>query len=435
MVNMEHRDNLASKPQDNRQLCDRQELLNRTASAQASGNSVHIIVLYLDRYRKIVSALGHEFAHQVHNEIGDRILRAFPDAIAFSHLADDEFAVLLTSTTKARLRTLSETALRNTREALLIDRQTVVVTASAGIASSSTKLPLDGTELLQQAGLVASEGQSKGGNCFTFYSGSVQQQPLRRLDLELDLRRALEANEISVFYQPIFDLRSNRVTGLEALARWRHADLGWIEPTEFIPLAEESGLIADIGERVLSHACAETIEFLSRSNSLEYVAVNFAARQIEHRDLVKITEQILGRLNFPAGRLVLEITESDFLESEKRIIKSLDTLRSSGVRVAIDDFGTGYSSLRVLKEFPADVLKIDQQFVQNAHCQHVDATITRAVIDIAHSLNMKVVAEGVENTEQLHFLRAAGCDSIQGYYVGRAVGPEQIADLLQVSGS
>ncbi len=434
MTGMEQTDKLVSGTQSKHPLCDRQELLNRAGNARTGGDNVHMIVLYLDRYRKIVSALGHEFAHQVHNEIGERILRAYPEAIAFSHLADDEFAVLLASTPKARLRTLSEAALKTTREPLLIDGQTVVVTASAGIASSNVKLPLDGAELLQQAGLVASEGQRKGGNCFTFYSGAVQQEPLRRLDLELDLRRALEADEISVFYQPIFDLRSNRVTGLEALARWRHADLGWIEPTEFIPLAEESGLIADIGVRVLNQACADTRAFLGDTQGLDYVAVNFAARQIEHRDLVKITEGILGRLRFPADRLVLEITESDFLESEQRIIKSLATLRSSGVRVAIDDFGTGYSSLRVLKEFPADVLKIDRQFVQNAHCRHVDATITRAVIDIAHSLDMKVVAEGVENTEQLHYLRAAGCDAIQGFYVGRAVGSEQLAELFNATG-
>lgn len=427
---MEDKNNLAASRSGNKRICDRLELLNRAAKAQAGGDSIHMIVLYLDRYRKIVSALGHQFAHQVHDDIGDRLLRAYPDAIAFSHLADDEFAVLLASTAKTRLRELSESALKITREPLLIDDQTVVVTASAGIASSNMKLPLDGTELLQQAGLVASEGQAKGGNCFTFYSAAVQQEPLRRLDLELDLRRALEAEEIRVFYQPIFDLRSDRVTGLEALARWRHADLGWIEPTEFIPLAVESGLIADIGVRVLNQACTDTLEFLGNGSGLEYVAVNFAARQIEHRDLVKITEGILGRLHFPADCLVLEITESDFLESEQRIIKSLATLRSSGVRVAIDDFGTGYSSLRVLKEFPADVLKIDRQFVQNAHCQHVDATITRAVIDIAHSLDMKVVAEGVENTEQLHYLRAAGCDSIQGFYVGRAVSASQLAGLF-----
>ena len=427
---MERSENLARTLKDDKQSCDRTQLLARAADAQSNSDSVHVIVLYLDRFRKIVSALGHEFAQHVQDQIGDRILASFPDCIAISQLSNDEYAILLKNTSKARLRVLSERALKNIRQTILIEQQKVVVTASAGIASSNAKLSIDGMELLQQAGLVASEGQSKGGNCFTFYSGEVQQEPLRRLDLERDLRRALEADEISVFYQAIVDMRSDQVCGVEALARWRHADLGWIEPTEFIPLAEESGLIAAIGERVLEQACTETLGLLNEHHGLQYVAVNFAARQIEHRNLVKITERILSRLNFPADRLVLEITESDFLESETRIIKSLDTLRASGVRIAIDDFGTGYSSLRVLKEFPADVLKIDRQFVQNAHCQHVEATITRAVIDIAHSLDMKVVAEGVENTEQLHFLRAAGCDSIQGFYVGRAVSAEQLPKLL-----
>lgn len=416
-------------------LCNRTEFLHRTSAScefASDDSPVAVMVLDMDRFRTINSALGHEFGYRVLDLLGQRILAAFPNCIALSHLGNDEFAVLLAGVQRNRIRVLANAALKRIRQTIEIDQQSVLLTASLGVALRREPVASDATELLQQASIAANDAQRNGGNNCVFYTSTVQQQPLRKLDLELDLRRALAADDLRVFYQPIYDLRRNRICGLEALARWKHADLGWIEPTEFIPVAEESGLIAEIGESVLQTACTDTHEFLVADSDvkLEYLAVNFAARQIEHRYFARTTERILQRLNFPADKLLLEITESDFLESETRIINSLELLRGSGIRIAIDDFGTGYSSLRVLKEFPADVLKVDRQFVQQAHCNHVDSTITKAVIDIAHSLSLKVVAEGVETAEQLAFLESADCDYIQGYYVGKAVAASQLSGLL-----
>lgn len=422
--------------QNTEPFCNRQTFLARVAEALQAAKQVDtigVIVLDMDRFQTINSALGHEFGYRVLERIADRLRKAFPNCRALCHLGNDEFAVLLQDLPKATLRTITHGALKAIRQSVEIDQQTILITASAGIATNSSATGITASDLLQQASIAATEAQRDGGNTCLFYTASVQHEPLRKLDLELDLRRALDTDQMRVWYQPIFDLKRKLICGLEALARWQHAELGWIEPKEFIPLAEQSGLIADIGEQVLHTACTETRELMQLSPSLEYLAVNFAARQIEHRNLVKITERILHRTKFPASSLVLEITESDFLESETRIVNSLDALRRNGVRVAIDDFGTGYSSLRVLKEFPADVLKIDRQFVQHAHEQHVDATITRAVIDIAHSLGLQVVAEGVETTAQLEFLRSVNCDFIQGYYVGKAVEITQLQELLQLT--
>jgi len=422
-----------NRGQSDTEMCSRAEFLQHTATLckTASDNApVSVVVLDMDRFRTINSALGHEFGYRVLEQLGRRIVGSFPGSMAISHLGNDEFAVLLTGEQRPRLKTITTAALKEIRQTILLDEQSVLVTASAGVALRREPLAADATELLQQASIAANEAQRNGGNNCVFYTAAVKQQPLRKLDLELDLRRALAADDLRVFYQPIFDLRAKRICGLEALARWKHADLGWIKPTEFIPVAEESGLIAEVGESVLHKACADTAELLQANIGLEYLAVNFAAQQIEQRHFARTTERILQRLEFPASKLLLEITESDFLASEARIINSLEMLRNSGIRIAIDDFGTGYSSLRVLKEFPADVLKIDRQFVQQAHCNHVDSTITRAVIDIAHSLNLKVVAEGVETNEQLEFLRGADCDFIQGYLVGKAVAASQLPSLF-----
>ncbi len=412
-------------------FCDRHEFIARAkAVCQQSGRHIAVVVLDMDRFQTVNSALGHEFGYRVLEVIGQRIHNVFSHSIALSHLGNDEFAVLLTDEDKSALRVFTQRALKAIRQPISIDQQDLVVTASGGIAFAPRDNEIAADGLLQQASIAASEAQHSGGNTCAFYTASLHREPLRRLDLELDLRQALSSDAIKVFYQPIYDLAKQKICGVEALARWKHPELGWVEPTEFIPLAEESGLIEQIGEQVLQTACRDTRQLFLQFADLSYLAVNFAARQIEHRNLVRIIERSLRRFTFPPQQLVVEITESDFLHAEARIVSSLETLQADGVRVAIDDFGTGYSSLRVLKEFPADLLKIDRQFVQQAHREHVDATITRAVIDIAHSLGMQVVAEGVENKEQLAFLETAGCNFIQGYFVGKAVSVEQLPPLL-----
>jgi EAL domain-containing protein (putative c-di-GMP-specific phosphodiesterase class I) len=247
------------------------------------------------------------------------------------------------------------------------------------------------------------------------------------------LRKALGNNEIEVYYQPKFDLTIGRITALEALARWRHPELGWISPRKFIPIAEEAGLITDIGEFVLHTACERGKSWLASATKcgVDRISVNLSAQQIQNKNLVNSIERILRSSNFPPGHMILEITENMFIDAQSMTILRLNRLRQLGVHIAIDDFGTGYSSLSLLKRFPADILKIDRQFIRDVTENHVDATITRAVIDIAHSLNLLVVAEGVENEKHVQFLQQCGCDSIQGFFISRAVAATQVPTLLE----
>ena len=411
-----------NRGQSDTEMCSRAEFLQHTATLckTASDNApVSVVVLDMDRFRTINSALGHEFGYRVLEQLGRRIVGSFPGSMAISHLGNDEFAVLLTGEQRPRLKTITTAALKEIRQTILLDEQSVLVTASAGVALRRDALAADATELLQQASIAANEAQRNGGNNCVFYTAAVKQQPLRKLDLELDLRRALAADDLRVFYQPIFDLRAKRICGLEALARWKHADLGWIKPTEFIPVAEESGLIAEVGESVLHKACADTAELLQANIGLEYLAVNFAAQQIEQRHFARTTERILQRLEFPASKLLLEITESDFLASEARIINSLEMLRNSGIRIAIDDFGAGFTSFSNLKELPVDIIKIDGSFGVNLASSEENQAFVKALLALAKVFNIETVVEWVEDELTSDLLTGWDVDYQQGHKFGR----------------
>ncbi len=415
-------------------LANRAEFTNAVKDAVAGigeDESAAVVFFDIDRFGTINAVLGHEFGYQALEIVAQRLLQAFPAALTVAHMGNDEFAVLLANEKPSQLRVFGQRALRSISEAIVIAEQELLLTASAGISDYPARAN-SAAELTQQAAIAVAEAKHAGGNSCSFYSAAARRLLLSRLKLELDLRKALGNNEIEVYYQPKFDLTIGKITALEALARWRHPELGWISPHTFIPIAEEAGLITEIGEFVLREACVHGRQWLASATKygVDRISVNLSARQIQHKNLVNSVEQILRSTSFPPEHLILEITENMFIEAQSMTILRLNRLRQQGIHIAIDDFGTGYSSLSLLKRFPADILKIDRQFIRDVTESHVDATITRAVIDIAHSLSLLVVAEGVENEKHVRFLRQSNCDSIQGFYISRAVEPAQIPDLL-----
>lgn len=406
------------------------------ASENASQDSTLAVIFFdLDRFATVNRALGHEAGYQALEIVAKRLLLCFNDAQAIAHLGNDEFAILLADTETEQLTEQTQKALNSIREQIVLPQQKLLLTASAGISTYPDKAK-DAFRLIDQATTAVASVKNTGGNSYCFFDANAQKRQLDRFNLELDLRYALAQSEISVNYQAKYDIANDCVNGLEALARWRHPELGWIAPQEFISIAEDSGLIAAIGSKVLEVACDHASRWLT-DNPETFIqrdfqlAVNLSAQQIHQRQLVKTVERILQKTAFPAKHLTLEITESLFIETDAETIDKLAQLRAMGIRIAIDDFGTGYSSLSLLKKFPADELKIDKQFVNDVVVNSTDATITRAVIDIAHALSLKVVAEGVENRQQLAFLKEAGCDTAQGYLISKPVLASEVPALIE----
>lgn len=431
---------------NNRTLCNRtdfksavQQCITDTEAKTQQTNTdelndnVAILFIGIDRFDTINAVLGHEFGYRVLALISDRLIAQFGDDELIARMGSDKFAILLQGNSPEQLRIKAKQALMQINTLMVIDDQEVLLTASAGIdiyPSSATSAE----DLLKHSGIAAHHAEQAGGDTCLFFDAAAGKRALKRLNLELDLRRAISSNELVVHYQPTYDLNKDRITGVEALVRWHHPELGWIEPSEFIPIAEETTLINDIGYWVLRQACEQGKAWLSTADTpdkgLQHIAVNLSAQQIQDKALVANVNSLLLEYDFPAKHLTLEITESVFIEAHSTIVASLDSLRALGIRIAIDDFGTGYSSLQVLREFPADLLKVDRLFVTEVTHNHVDATITKAVIDIAHSLTLTVVAEGVEDKEQVAFLRQANCDAIQGYFVGKAMNKDELGALI-----
>ena len=392
-------------------------------SAERQKGWVVLMFLDLDRFKPINDSLGHAAGDRMLKEMATRLLGCVDDDDTVARMGGDEFTLLLQPRANREMALnraihVAEQILGSLVKPFVLEGREFFVTASIGIALS----PQDGNELSQlmkNADTAMYHAKERGKNNFQFYQADMNASALERLELESDLRHALDQNEFVLYYQPQFSGDGKRLTGAEALLRWRHPRRGLVPPGDFIPVLEELGLVVDVGDWVISEACRQLKTWHQNKVRVPKVSVNISARQFSDGQLGTRIATILKDTGLPPACLELELTESILMREVNEAMQILASLKNLGLSIAVDDFGTGYSSLNYLKQFPIDVLKIDRTFVDGLPSGEQDAQIARAIIAMAHSLNLAVIAEGVETHEQLDFLREHGCDEVQGYLFGR----------------
>ncbi|QCY10412.1 bifunctional diguanylate cyclase/phosphodiesterase [Pseudomonas sp. MPC6] len=403
-------------------------------SAERQKSWVVLMFLDLDRFKPINDSLGHAAGDRMLKDMATRLLDCVDDDDTVARMGGDEFTLLLQprvnrETALNRAIHVAEQILASLVKPFVLEGREFFVTASIGIALS----PQDGNELSQlmkNADTAMYHAKERGKNNFQFYQAQMNASALERLELESDLRHALEQNEFILYYQPQFSGDGKRLTGAEALLRWRHPRRGLVPPGDFIPVLEELGLVVDVGDWVIGEACRQLKVWHQARVRVPKVSVNISARQFSDGQLGTRIAAILEETGLPPACLELELTESILMREVSEAMQILAGLKNLGLSIAVDDFGTGYSSLNYLKQFPIDVLKIDRTFVDGLPSGEQDAQIARAIIAMAHSLNLAVIAEGVETHEQLEFLREHGCDEVQGYLFGRPMPAGQFEAQL-----
>ncbi|KZM16998.1 putative bifunctional diguanylate cyclase/phosphodiesterase [Pseudomonas aeruginosa] len=408
----------------------RERLHEAAQRARQEEGGLALLLIDLDRFKLLNDSLGHEVADQLLREMAQRLRRTAPEANTLARLAGDEFAILLDGGTgTAALSRLAERLLVQLRQPVSVLGHELILGASLGISLFSEQAR-EISVLMSQANLAMQHAKQLGGNTFQFFRDNLQDSTLERLRLETRLRKAVEEGQLDVHYQPKLCLASARPDSVEALVRWHHPEEGMIPPSTFIGLAEECGLIGEIGEFVLRRACLQAAEWSQRGLNLR-VSVNLSVHQLRQGDLLDVVRSALADSGLPAAQLELELTESQWLDALDSVLATFRQLREMGVKLSVDDFGTGYSSLSYLKRLPLDYLKIDQSFVRDLTQNSEDAAIIRAIIAMAHSLDLKVVAEGVETIEQRDFLVAQRCDELQGYLIGRPLPAHALEEGLR----
>lgn len=399
--------------------------------ARNSGQQIALLHLDLDRFKALNSSLGVDAADQVLHIMSERLMQLLPEANTLARLGADEFAMILDKDVSGtQLTDLAESILAQIRTPVAgaVGGNELVISASLGVSL----LPGNARELaalISQASLAMQHAKHLGGDNVQFYNNQIQTLTLERLELEQELRRGIEAGQLQAYYQPKLTLSDGVIRSAEALVRWNHPQRGLLTSGEFIELAEDTGLISAMTEQVLEQACQQAYIWLQQGMPIR-IAVNISVCHVRQGHLVELVQNVLATTGLPAYLLELELTESQMLDNTQDIIATFKQLRDLGVNLAIDDFGTGYSSLGYLKRFPANSLKIDQSFIREVVNNDEDAAITRAIIAMAHSLNLLVVAEGVETQAQMEFLRAHDCDEIQGYLIARPIPAEELTQLL-----
>ncbi len=423
----------------NRQLFQ-QHLSDALLKAAENDTKVATLYIDLDNFKRINDTLGHNFGDDVLKSIAKRLddcLRA-EDRVSrpdtedqgprLARLGGDEFVAIIQD-------------LENVQDAVAVAERIrselakpvkhlgheFVVTSSIGVSL----FPDDGSDLdamLKNADIAMYQAKSAGRNSVRFYSGTMSQRSLERLELENDLRYALERDELEIYYQPQVDLATDTMVGVEALARWNHPKRGKIPPVEFIPLAEECGLIAPLGEWVLQHGCRQLKAWQDKYDTDLTIAINLSSQQFFHSDVADVVFKALFEASLKPSSLHLELTESILMNDLDQTGVTLTRLKDAGVSLAMDDFGTGYSSLSYLKSLPLDTLKIDRSFVKDIESAKDNAAICAAIISMAHTLELRVIAEGVETEQQLEYLRAHGCDQVQGFLISKPLPAKELEE-------
>ena len=402
------------------------------AIARAHRKSIGLAVLFLDldNFKNINDSMGHAMGDLLLQSVAKRLVRWVREEDTVARLGGDEFIMLLQTAGDVDFAVyVAQRIQESLAQPFRLKGQEFYITASIGI----TIYPHDGRDaetLVSNADLAMYRAKDEGRNNYKLFTPAMNARVVRRMSLERNLRKALDRGEFLLHYQPKVDLRTERVTGLEALVRWLRPELGLVSPDEFIPLAEETGIIVPLGEWVLGEACARTKAWHQAGFTDLQVAVNLSPRQFQQPNLVQMVEATLARTGLSPSCLELEITENVVMSSVEEAIETLLELSHLGVQLSMDDFGRGYSSLYYLKRFPMNTLKIDRSFVADIASDSEDASIVNTIISMSRSLNLKVVAEGVETPEQVEFLRSLNCDQMQGYFYSRPVPPELVPALL-----
>jgi len=426
ITHMAYHDVLTDLP--NRRLFH-DRLQRELSTAEENGTSVAVMFIDLDNFKRINDTLGHVVGDMLLQEVVQVLTRALRPDDLIARLGGDEFAILLRTISREEAARLAENIITALSRPLYVQQHELFITTSIGISV----FPDDGTDmdtLLRFADAAMYNAKEKGKNNFQFYSATNHHNIHRELEMEKHLRRALELDEFHLRYQPQLDLQTGRVIGLEALLRWRNPVLGDVSPSEFIPLAEASGLIVPIGEWVLQTACADLKKWQDAGLPPVHVSVNLSSRQFHRQDLCTIIADVLSETGLHPQYLDLEITESMTMEVDAAL-SILTRLKQLGVQVSIDDFGTGYSSLSYLKSFPIDRIKIDQSFIREIKSDPKQAAIVSTIISMTKNLQLKAIAEGVETPEQLAYLEQLGCDEVQGFFFARPLPSEEIPAWLE----
>ncbi len=395
------------------------------ASRQAGG--VAVMCLDLDRFKVANDLLGHNAGDQLLLEIAERLRMTVRSMDTVGRLGDEEFAIIQPiANLPEAAASLSQRVIAGLSKPFEINGQQVQLGISIGIAM----YPGDGgtgPKLLKNAGIALHRAKGEGGGRYCFFEPAIDLQSQQRRSLEQDLRFAIERGEMTLQYQPMFELASCEIDGFEALLRWTHPRRGSVPPSEFIPVAEKLGLITSLGRWVLERACAEAASW---ERPLQ-LAVNISPAQFRKADLPGMIGAILARTGLPPDRLEIEVTEGVLIEATDRALEVLTDLAARGIRLSLDDFGTGYSSLSYVRRFPFNKLKIDRSFVAVLETDDTAKEIVRAILALGRSLQLSVTAEGVETREQLELLRDQQCHHVQGFLMGRPVDPAQVAELIR----
>jgi len=410
------------------------ERVNQLIRSQQPQSCFALMFVDIDRFKNINDSLGHTVGDTVLQAVSRRLSSIVHDEDTVSRIGGDEFVLLLTGLSSDELQRAeqliqrAERLLQRVAEPIRERDLDLVVTPSIGIAC----YPQHGDHfdtLLSNADAALYHAKAQGRNNYQFYSVELNEQASQRLVMETALRGALENEALELYYQPQYQLSDGQLVGAEALLRWHHPEFGMVPPDQFIPLAEETGLIVPIGDWVLEQGCRQGASWLARGFNIQALAINVSAVQFRS-DFVERVDRVLQQTGFPAEKLVLEVTESALMDDTGRAEKLLRKLKALGVQLALDDFGTGYSSLAYLKRFSLDVLKIDRAFIRGLPSDKDDVALTSSILDIARNLELSVVAEGVEDAEQQAFLSQAGCDKVQGYFYARPLPQAEFAAKL-----
>jgi diguanylate cyclase (GGDEF)-like protein len=404
-----------------------------TRAREGQSNRPTVMFIDIDRFNNVNKSFGLAAGDSMLLTLGRRLSRHLNPQDTLARLGGDQFAILMISETDPRqVATLAERVRRALRTPMKIGGREIVLTASIGIVVDDGAQAM-APDLLREGEIAMLRAKRAGADRIEIFTAEMRSEGESKAPLETDLKKALEKRQIAVLYQPITRLASNQLAGFEALLRWDHPTRGQLGADEFVPIAEEAGLIGELGNYVLGQALEEARSWhkaLPRERDPLFVSVNVSSRQLFRQDLVQEIRLILAKEAVPKGTLKLEITESLVMENPERAVEVLSWLKSFGASLALDDFGTGYSSLSYLQRFPCDTIKVDRSLVRDSGLNGSTPMILRSIVALSHELGKEVVAEGVETAEDAAYLRSIGCEYGQGFYYGEPMSPKEVADLL-----